>query len=143
MKRAIVIQQDLNQIHTVEDLTTVFESIASIKIAKIRNRVVVGKEFFAELWQTYRSLRVDPKERLSHRSELKNSRTALLVVTTEGRLSGEVGNKVIDEVITAYQGMQDADIIVLGAYGESRLLQHGVPVKQMYHLPDGEADSTP
>ena len=140
MKRAIVIQQDLNQIHTVEDLTTVFESIASIKIAKIRNRVVVGKEFFAELWQTYRSLRVDPKERLSHRSELKNSRTALLVVTTEGRLSGEVGNKVIDEVITAYQGMQDADIIVLGAYGESRLLQHGVPVKQMYHLPDGEAD---
>ena len=140
MKRAIVIQQDLNQIHTVEDLTTVFESIASIKIAKIRNRVVVGKEFFAELWQTYRSLRVDPKERLSHRSELKNSRTALLVVTTEGRLSGEVGNKVIDEVITAYQGMQDADIIVLGAYGESRLLQHGVPVKQKSHVPDGEAD---
>ena len=67
MKRAIVIQQDLTQIHTVEDLTTVFESIASVKIAKIRNRVVASKEFFAELWQTYRSLRVDQKEQQSRR----------------------------------------------------------------------------
>lgn len=138
MKRAIVLQQDLSQIGTVEGLTSVFEGIASIKIARIRNRVIASKEFFAELWQTYRSLRIDPKEQQSRRARASNGRSALLAVTTEGRLSGEVGGKVIDEVISTYKQMEDVDIIVLGSHGHSQLTQRTIPVAQMYHLPDGE-----
>lgn len=138
MKRAIVLQQDLSQIGTVESLTSVFEGIASIKIARIRNRVIASKEFFAELWQTYRSLRIDPKEQQKRRARASNGRTALLAVTTEGRLSGEIGNKVIEEVVKAYKGAEDVDVIVLGAQGNTQLSQRNIPVTQMYHLPDGE-----
>lgn len=138
MRRAIAIQHELEQIHTVEDLTGVFESVASIKIARIRNRVIASKEFFAELWQTYRSLRVDPKEQLTRANKKGNGRSVLVAVTAEGKLSGEIGNKVIDEVVTAYSVAEDIDVIVLGAHGALQLNQRGIAVTQVFHLPDSD-----
>ena len=138
MRRAIAIQQDLDQIHTVEDLTGVFESVASIKIAKIRNRVIASKEFFAELWQTYRGLRVDPREQLLRKSRKTNGRNVLVAVTTEGKLSGEIGNKVIEDVVTAYSGAKDLDVIVLGSHGATQLHEKGVEIKQTFQLPESD-----
>jgi ATP synthase F1 gamma subunit len=136
MRRAIAIQEDLDQIHVVEDLTGVFESVASIKIARIRNRVVASKAFFAELWETYRGLRVDPKEQLLRNKTRKtNGRNVLVAVTTEGKLSGEIGNKVIDDVVASAQESKDIDIIVLGSYGAVQLRERGVKIKQVFKLP--------
>ena len=136
MRRAIAIAAELEQIHTVEDLTGVFESVASIKIAKIRNRVVASKDYFAELWQTYRGLRVDPKEQLARVTKNHNGRNVLVAVTTEGKLSGEIGNQVIEDVIAASAGSVDTDIIVLGAHGAEQLQQHGIKITKMFHLPE-------
>lgn len=138
MRRAIAIQHELEQINTVEDLTGVFESVASIKIARIRNRVVASKEFFAELWQTYRSLRVDPKEQLTRANKKSNGRNVLVAVTAEGKLSGEIGTKVINEVVAAYSAAEDTDVIVLGAHGALQLNQRGIAVTQVFHLPDSD-----
>lgn len=138
MRRAIAIQQDLDQIHTVEDLTSVFESVASIKIARIRNRVVASKEFFAELWATYRGLRVDPREQLLHKSRKTNGRTVLVAVTTEGKLSGEISNRVIDDVVTAYNENKNLDVIVLGSHGATQLREKGVEAKQVFKLPESD-----
>ena len=138
MRRAIAIQDDLDQIHVVEDLTGVFESVASIKIARIRNRVVASKAFFAELWDTYRGLRVDPKEQLLRNSRKTNGRTVLVAVTTEGKLSGEIGNKVIDDVVEAARDAKDLDVIVLGTYGATQLRDKGVEVKQVFKLPESD-----
>jgi len=137
MRRAIAISQELSQIHTVEDLTGVFESVASLKIARIRNRVIASKEFFGELWGTYRSLRVDPKEQLTRVSKKGNGRSVLVAVTTEGKLSGDIGNRVIDDVVGAH-GSEGVDVIVLGAHGAAQLHQRGVTVKQTFHLPESD-----
>jgi len=138
MRRALAIQEDLDQIHVVEDLTGVFESVASIKIARIRNRVVASKEFFAELWQTYSSLRVDPREQLLRKSRKTNGRSVLVAVTTEGKLSGEIGNKVIDDVVAAHNETKGLDIIVLGSHGATQLREKGVKVKHTFKLPDND-----
>lgn len=138
MRRAIAIQEDLDQIHVVEDLTGVFESVASIKIARIRNRVVASKEFFAELWQTYSSLRVDPREQLLRKSRKTNGRNVLVAVTTEGKLSGEIGNKVIDDVVAAQHEAKDLDIIVLGSHGATQLREKGVKIKHVFKLPEND-----
>lgn len=138
MRRAIAIAAELDQIHTVEDLTGVFESIASIKIAKIRNRVVASKDYFAELWQTYRGLRVDPKEQLARVTKNHNDRNVLVAVTTEGKLSGEIGNQVIDDVATAFAGAENMDVIVLGAHGAEQLEQRGIKITKMFHLPESD-----
>lgn len=138
MRRAIAIQEDLDQIHTVEDLTGVFESVASIKIARIRNRVVASKEFFAELWDTYRGLRVDPREHLLRKSRKTNGRNVLVAVTTEGKLSGEIGNKVIEDVVTAYGKTKGLDVVVLGSHGADQLHEKGIEIKQTFALPKSD-----
>jgi F-type H+-transporting ATPase subunit gamma len=141
MKRAITIRDDLEQIKTVEGLTGIFESIASIKIAKLRNRVIASKEFFDELWQTYRGLRVDPKEQLKRSNKSKSDRSVLVAITSEGKLSGGVDEQVIGEVATAYGAAKNpelVDVIVLGSHGATQLEQHGMVVSQTFHLPAGD-----
>lgn len=138
MRRAIAIKDELEQIRTVEDLTGVFESVASIKIARIRNRVIASKDYFAELWQTYHGLRMDPKEQLQRTSKKTTKKNVLVAVTTEGKLSGEIGNKVIDEAINQYHGAHDTDLVVLGAHGAERLALRGVKPTQMFHLPESD-----
>ena len=76
MRRAVTIQDEVTQIETIENLTGVFESIASLKISKVRHRVVASKEFFAELWQTYSQLRVDHSERIGQRKATENGKQA-------------------------------------------------------------------
>ena len=140
MKRAISIRDELDQIKTVEGLTGIFESIASIKIAKLRNRVIASKEFFDELWRTYRGLRVDPKDQLKRPNKKKNDRVVLVAITSEGKLSGEVDEQVIGEIATAYansKSQDETDVIALG-HGAGQLERHGVPVTQEFHLPPGD-----
>lgn len=138
MRRAIAIKDELEQIRTVEDLTGVFESVASIKIARIRNRVIASKDYFAELWQTYHGLRMDPKEQLQRTSKKTTKKNVLVAVTTEGKLSGEIGNKVIDETMTQYHDTHDTDLVVLGAHGAEQLALRGVKATQMFHLPESD-----
>ncbi len=140
MSRALRIQNELAQIHTVEDLTEVFESIASIHISKIRNRVVASKDFFAELWQTYSQLRVDPDERLQRTDRTKKDQTVFVAVTSEGKLSGEVDEHIADEVIRNMS--ETTDVVVIGMHGIPQLRQRGVRVTQAFPLPPGDTDIT-
>lgn len=137
MRRAISIQQDLSQIHTVEDLTDIFESIASIHIAKIHNRVVDSKEFFAELWQTYSGLRIDPTQRLVNKlTKAKNNRDVFVAVTGEGSLSGEIDEKIITTMLEAYSSVSDkTDIVVIGSHGQNQLRQRTIPITQAFSMP--------
>jgi len=142
MRRALNIQQDLTQIHTVEDLTEVFESIASIHIAKIRDRVVASKSFFAELWQTYEGLRIDPKEQLARHKENSNGRDAYVIITSEGKLSGEIDEKIIETMRAAYTRPDETDVITIGSHGIAQLKGHKIPVTQSFHLPAGDINFT-
>ena len=62
---SLAIEAEASQVGTVSELTGVFESIASMRIGKIKDRVVRSQQFFAELWQIYTQLRVDPNDRLT------------------------------------------------------------------------------
>ncbi|HEU5187760.1 MAG TPA: F0F1 ATP synthase subunit gamma [Candidatus Saccharimonadales bacterium] len=134
MKRATTIKQDLVAIHTVEDLTEVFESIASLHIAKIRNRVVASKEFFAELWPIYRGLRVDPAQRLK-RQHVKSGRNVFVAVTADSKLSGEIDQQVISTLIQAYKDTKDTDILVIGTKGTAQIQAAGLKVAGTFPLP--------
>ncbi|MGH7196849.1 MAG: F0F1 ATP synthase subunit gamma [Candidatus Saccharimonadales bacterium] len=138
MRRAISIQQELNQIHTIEDLTEVFESIASLHIAKVRNRVVASKAFFAELWPVYRSLRVDPKERLARNKRPKKGRNVLVAVTAEGKLGGETTEGIISELVAAYRTPDKTDVIAVGSLGTRLLHQHGITPTTTFSLPTSD-----
>jgi F-type H+-transporting ATPase subunit gamma len=137
MRRAINIAGDLAQIHTVEDLTEVFESIASIRIARIRNRVVDSKAFFAELWQTYSGLRIDPSQRMTGQAKAKKGKNVFVVVTSEGNLSGEIDEEIVNTMLGDYSKVQTGttDIIVLGSHGQSQLKQRTIPITKAFSMP--------
>lgn len=134
MRRAINIIGELNQVRTVEDLTEVFESIASIRIAKIRDRVVTSKSFFADLWQTYSGLRIDPKNRLKKVGN-QNSKDVFVVVTGEGSLSGEIDEQIVTTMMEAYSKAKNTDVVVVGSHGYAQLRQRTIPVAKAFSMP--------
>ncbi|HEX6462528.1 MAG TPA: F0F1 ATP synthase subunit gamma [Candidatus Saccharimonadales bacterium] len=136
MKRAILIQKDLNETHTLEGLTEVFESIASLHIAKIRGRVVASKAFFDELWQTYQAIRIDPKDRLKRTGDHEmKMRDVFLAITGEGKLSGYIDEQIIDTLLDAHKTTTDTEIMVIGAHGLSQLRHKGVAVAGSFPMP--------
>ncbi len=129
--------KQLNEIATIESLTEVFESIASLRIRQVKDRVVSSKKFFTELWLIYSQLRVDPKERL--KSQAKNStkkdKNAIIIITSMGSLSGDIDKKIIDRVLSDIDRKRD-DIIVIGARGVVLLAEHKVKPTKVFDLPD-------
>lgn len=139
MSRITVIQQQLAQIHTVEDLTEAFEGIASIHIAKIRDRVVASKDFFSLLWPIYRSLRVD-KDRLKRQNRAKAGRNVFLVVTSEGKLASEIVERIVGAMIEAYGKVKNTDVLVVGSRGVEEVHRHGVPIAKQFPMPVSDVD---
>jgi len=139
MKRALTIKQDVTQIATVERLTSVFEGIASIKISRIRDKVIISKSFFDDLWQTYRELRINPDEQMKRPHRSKKDHGVIVAITSEGRLSGGL----IDEVKTKTEGLlKDShgavDVMVIGSHGYSVFEQQGIDVTYAYALPESD-----
>ncbi len=138
MRRATNIASELLQIHTVEDLTEVFESIASIRISKIRDRVVDSKAFFAELWQTYSGLRIDPSQRMrTGRDRTKKGKNVFVVVTSEGNLNGEIDEEIVNTMLVDYgkAAPDTTDVVVLGSHGQAQLKQRTIPIAKSFSLP--------
>lgn len=139
MKRALNIQTDVAQIGTIQDLTTVFEGIASLRLAKIKDKVVSSKAFFAELWQIYTQLRADPAQQLVSMKPTvsKIAKDVFVVITSEGGLSGDIDNKIVARVKADYKA-KTTDVIVLGSHGAILLAQAKVPIIKGYRLPDAD-----
>jgi F-type H+-transporting ATPase subunit gamma len=147
MKRAVAIKKDLLEISTIEELTSVFESIASIRISKIKNKVLTSKQFFSDLWQIYTLLRADPNDRMAgpkHRSSKDGKSQAFIVVTSEGGLTGDIDERIISEVVRDYDATT-TDIIVVGDHGVKLLAQHNIAVSKFFKTPDAASyvDVTP
>lgn len=139
MRRATAIADEAHEIKTIEGLTGVFESIASIKIARIRGRVVQSKKFFSELWQTYSDLRIDPSEQIGRRKG--NDKIAYLLVTSSGKLSGAIDDMVISRFLDTYNYTTDeADIITIGAHGTAKLKEHDITSNKDFALPEADED---
>lgn len=141
MKRASMIQDEVNQINTIGELTGVFESIASLKISKLRGRVIASKEFFAELWNTYRQLRVNPAEQLGRRANIHGG-IAFVAVTSDGKLSGEIDDQVVKHLYDMLNtdAQTQPDIIAIGSHGASKLREYYIDVAHVFPLPDSDEE---
>ncbi len=139
MKRALTIKQDVVQIATVERLTNVFEGIASIKISRIRDNVIISKAFFDDLWQTYKGLRINPEEQMKRPHRIKKDHEVVVAITSEGRLSGSLIDEVKDKAKQLLANSDRVvDIMVIGSHGFTVFEQHGIDVTYAYALPGSD-----
>jgi F-type H+-transporting ATPase subunit gamma len=144
MRRANAIQKEIDEITTVEDLTGVFESIASTQVAKIKNKVQLSKDFFDLLWRRYSSLRVDPNTRIGNRNDDKDAKKVYVIISAEAGLSGDIDQRLIESMLEDYDPAT-TDLVVLGSHGANQLTQRGIRFIHHFQVPesDGFIDVTP
>lgn len=141
MKRASAIQEEADQIATVKDLTGVFESIASTRVAKVKNKVKLSKEFFNMLWKRYSALRIDPDSRITGRKRKQEAGAkpnVFVIISAEAGLSGDIDQRLVRSMAKDYNP-ETTDIVVLGSHGATQLEQHDIPYVRFFQVPESDS----
>lgn len=144
MRRPNVIEKEADSVETLRNLTNVFESLASTQVAKVKNKVELSKRFFQLLWEHYTAIRIDPKKRITNHGEEGNGKKAMILISAEGGLSGDLDQRMIENMQSEYNP-DDTDIVVLGSHGASQLTQRGIPYIRFFQVPETDhyIDVTP
>lgn len=135
MSRLQEVASQLKAMDTIVDLTSVFEGIASMRIAQVKNQVLQSQKFFSELWQMYSQIRVDNQFRFGRSGhEAVVDKQLYIIITSEGGFSGDIDQKLITWMLEQYNPDRQ-DIIVVGHHGAIQLIQNGVAFKKYFTLP--------
>jgi len=138
MRRASAIEKEAKEINTIEDLTGIFESLASTQVAKVKNKVELSTDFFKLLWKRYSSIRIDPKTRITNRPLADaDAKQAYIIISAEAGLSGEIDQRLIETMLQSYNS-DTTDIIVLGSHGANQLSQRNIPYVRFFKVPESD-----
>jgi ATP synthase F1 gamma subunit len=135
MKRPSEIAKEEVSMATLVELTSVFEGIASMRIAQIKNQVLQSTVFFNELWNIYAQLRVDSLFSFGRDKQTNViNKELLIIITAEGGFSGDIDQKLVQLMLSDYDAEKN-EIIVIGHHGAVQLAQRGVSYKKYFKLP--------
>lgn len=135
MNKAKKIREQLTTVESIDNISHILENIASIRIRQIRDEVLASREFFQRLWAIFSQLRVSEKESKKRQQRPKSSKQAVVIVTANAGLTGEVDSKVINATLKAIDPKQ-SDYFIYGLHGESLLLQLGVKPVKVFRFPE-------
>lgn len=140
MRRPQEIQKDVDTMATMVNLTSVFESLASMRISQIKGKVQQSQLFFGELWYIYKQIRLDQTFRFGRNENAKAEKRELrILITAEGGFSGDIDQRLIRLALEGYD-KNEADIIIIGHHGAVQLAQQGVDFKKYFKLPKQDED---
>lgn len=136
MRRPNDIERDVKSIGTLVELTSVFEGIASMRIAQIKNQVLQATAFFDDLWSIYSQLRVDSLFRFGRSQSADDvlNKDLYIVITAEGGFSGDIDQKLIKMMMQDYS-KEKHDILVIGHHGAMQLAQRGIGFIKYFKMP--------
>lgn len=138
------IEREMHAVETMVELTSVFEGIASMKIARIKNQVLQATKFFNDLWAIYTQLRVDSLFRFGRGMDDANviNKELFIIITAEGGFSGDIDQKLMSWMLETYKP-EKQDIVVIGHHGAVMLAQKGVSFKKYFKLPEKDQNINP
>ncbi len=130
------IAREEKAVGTLVELTSVFEGIASMRIAQIKNQVMQATQFFNDIWEIYSQLRVDSLFRFgrSQSDEEVLNKDLYIIITAEGGFSGDIDQKLVKFMIENYS-KDKQDILVIGHHGALQLAQRGISYIKYFKLP--------
>ncbi len=137
MRRPNELAKDEASMATLVELTSVFEGIASMRIAQTKSQVLESTKFFDELWKIYTQLRVDSLfsfGREDEKNKIILEKELFIIITAEGGFSGDIDQKLVQYMLENYDKEKN-DIIVIGHHGAMQLSQRGVSFRKYYKLP--------
>jgi F-type H+-transporting ATPase subunit gamma len=136
MKRPAELEREEEAMGALVELTSVFEGIASMRIAQVKNQVLQATQFFDQLWHIYSQLHVSAIfgfGRSQADVEVIN-KELYIIITAEGGFSGDIDQKLIHLMLETYDKDKN-DIIVIGHHGAIQLAQRGIPYEKYFKLP--------
>ncbi len=140
MSRLQEVAEQRMAMDTIVNLTSVFEGLASMKIAQVKNQVLSSQKFFNELWDIYKQIRVDSLFRFGRGNDKDMiHKQLIMVITAEGGFSGDIDQKLIKWMLETYDP-EKQDIIVIGHHGALQLLQAKVGFKKYFTLPSRDTN---
>jgi len=136
MRRPNEIARDEANMATLVELTSVFEGIASMRIAQTKNQVLESTKFFNALWKIYSQLRVDTLFSFGRNADEKPliDKELYIIITAEGGFSGDIDQKLVQLMLQTFSKDKN-DIIVIGHHGAVQLAQRDIAYKKYYKLP--------
>lgn len=136
------IARERDTMGVIVELTNAFEGIASMHISQIKDQVLASENFFAELWQIYRQIRVGEQFHFGRGQNQPNkliNKELMILITAEGSFSGDIDQRLIEKAMGEFN-QQKNDILVIGHHGAVQLAQRGVPYIKNFKLPDSDRD---
>lgn len=136
MRRPLEIRAEERSVRSVVSLTSALESLSSMQIAKTKNKVLISNQFFDEVWNIYKQIRVDVLFNFGRTiDEVPIDKELLILITAKGGLSGDIDQRLIRKVVERYDESKN-DILVIGHHGALKLKQAHVDHKYYFELPE-------
>lgn len=137
MKRPNEIAREEMSMATLVELTSVFEGIASMRIAQIKNQVLQSTKFFDDIWAIYSQLRVDSLFSFGRDKQGDGviNKELYIIITAEGGFSGDIDQKLLQLMLQTFDKDKN-DILVIGHHGAIQLAQRGIAYKKYFKLPN-------
>ena len=138
MRRPLEIKAEESDARSVVSLTSALETLSSMQIAKTKNKVLISNEFFEEVWNIYKQIRVDVMFNYGRiQGEKPIDKELLILITAKGGLSGDIDNRLIRKVFEHYDEKKN-DVLVIGHHGALKLKQAHIDHTYYFELPEGD-----
>ncbi|MEO8691630.1 MAG: F0F1 ATP synthase subunit gamma [Candidatus Saccharimonas sp.] len=134
MRRPLAVKAEEASMRTIVSLTSAFESLSSMQIAKTKNKVLISNQFFDEVWNIYKQVRMDVMFNFGREpEETPIDRELLVLITASGGLSGDIDQRLIKRVREYHH--DNNDILVVGHHGATQLGQAKMKYDFYFDLP--------
>lgn len=138
MRRPLEIKSEEASVRSVVSLTSALESLSSMQIAKTKNKVLISNQFFDEVWNIYKQIRVDVLFNFGRQQDEKPiDKELLILITAKGGLSGDIDQRLIRKFIERYDEGEH-DVLVIGNHGALKLKQAHVDYEYYFDLPESD-----
>ena len=136
MRRPLEIKAEEASVRSVVSLTSALETLSSMQIAKTKNKVLISNQFFDEVWNIYKQIRVDVFFNFGRTiDETPIDKELLILITAKGGLSGDIDNRLIRKVVEHYDETKN-DVLVIGHHGALKLKQAHIDHTYYFDLPE-------
>lgn len=138
MRRPLEIKAEEAAIRSVVSLTSALESLSSMQIAKTKNKVLISNQFFDEVWNIYKQIRVDALFNFGRvENEKPIDKELLILITAEAGLTGDIDQRLVRKFLERYNESRN-DVLVIGRHGALKLKQSHVDYKYYFELPEND-----
>jgi F-type H+-transporting ATPase subunit gamma len=135
MRRPLEIAAEEQSMRTIVSLTSAFESLSSMKIMQTKSKVLISNQFFNEVWNIYKQIRVDVMFNFGRDAgEKPIDKELLILITAAGGLTGDIDSRLVKKFRQHYDPEQN-DVIVIGRHGAKQLEQLKIHYNLYFDMP--------